>query len=135
MYYQQSYNRPDDLKQAKSSFLRNFGVRKFDKKEDYDVGIYHVLVGQNSGIVKQINFSHTSDPHMNTLFSIKNPNVLAPYLRYSYEANLDLFGNDLFFNKILIISIINYIINIFAEISISVRKRISNLINFIHQIL
>ena len=100
IYYQESLATKDDVLQAKGKFLKNFGLRNFDKKQDYNDGIYHVLVGQNSGIVKQINFSYVSDQALNTLFSMKNPNHLAPYLRYAYEANVELVGNDLFFNKV-----------------------------------
>ena len=99
VYYQESNNNPTDIKQAKSTFLKNFGKRNFNKKEDYNAGIYHVLVGQNTGVVKGINFSYMNDPYLNTLFSMKNPNHLAAYLRYSYEANVDFVGNDLFFGK------------------------------------
>ena len=98
-YYQDNFNNPTTPKQAKASFLKNFGKRNFDKKQDYNDGIYHVLVGQNSGIVQNINFSYVNDEYLNTLFAIRNPNNLAPYLRYSYEARVDFFGNDLFFGK------------------------------------
>jgi len=99
IYYQESLNNPQDIKQAKSAFLKNFGKRNFNKKQDYTDGIYHVLMGQNSGIVKRLNFSYINDPYLNTLFSMKNPNHLAAYLRYSYEASVEFVGNDLFFGK------------------------------------
>ena len=99
IYYQESLNNPQDIKQAKSAFLKNFGKRNFNKKQDYTDGIYHVLMGQNSGIVKGINFSYINDPALNTLFSMRNPNHLVAYLRYSYEASVEFVGNDLFFGK------------------------------------
>ena len=99
VYYQDNFNNPTDLKQSKSSFFKNYGKRNFDKKKDYNDGIYHLFVGQNTGITKGINFSYINDEHLNTLFAIRNPNHLAAYLRYSYEANVEFFGNDLFFGK------------------------------------
>ena len=99
IYYQESLNNPQDIKQAKSAFLKDYGKRNFNKKQDYTNGIYHVLMGQNSGIVKRLNFSYINDPALNTLFSMKNPNHLAAYLRYSYEASVEFVGNDLFFGK------------------------------------
>ena len=99
IYYQESLNNPQDIKQAKSAFLKNFGKRNFNKKQDYTDGIYHVLMGQNSGIVKRLNFSYINDPYLNTLFSMRNPNHLVAYLRYSYEASVEFVGNDLFFGK------------------------------------
>ena len=99
IYYQESLNNPQDIKQAKSAFLKDYGKRNFNKKQDYTDGIYHVLMGQNSGIVKRLNFSYINDPALNTLFSMRNPNHLAAYLRYSYEASVEFVGNDLFFGK------------------------------------
>jgi len=99
IYYQETFNDPNDKKQAKSSFLRKFGERNFNKKKDYEDGIYHVMVGQSSGIVRGINFSYIADPYLNTLFSMRNPNHLAAYLRYSYSADVEFVGNDLFFGK------------------------------------
>ena len=99
VYYQDNFNNPTDIKQSKASFLKNFGERNFDKKQDYNDGIYHVLIGQNTGIVNSINFDYVNDEYLNTLFAIRNPNNLAPYLRYSYEARVSFFGNDLFFGK------------------------------------
>ena len=50
--------------------------------------------------MKSISFSNFSDPYLNTLFAKNNPNQLASYLKYSYEASVNLFGNDLFYNKV-----------------------------------
>jgi len=99
IYYQESYKKEDDLREGKNKFLKNYGMRTFDKKSDYEDGIYHVAMGQSSGIVKSINFSYMNDAYLNTLFAMKNPNHLAAYLKYSYEANIEFVGNDLFFNK------------------------------------
>lgn len=110
LYYQESFSRPDDVREAKASFIRE--NRRFDKKQDYTDGIYHVLMGQNSGIVRQINFSYLSDPNLNTLFAMKNPNHLASYMKYSYEANIDFVGNDLFFDKVNYFAIPNNQFNI-----------------------
>jgi hypothetical protein len=112
IYYQETLGRPEDVKQSKSLFLKDYGKRNFDKKRDYTDGIYHVLMGQNSGIVKQINFSYLADPNLNTLFAMKNPNHLASYMKYSYEANIDFVGNDLFFNKVNYFAIPNNQFNV-----------------------
>lgn len=100
VYYQETHGRPEDSVQAKAAFIKSLGPRNFDKKQDYSDGIYHVLMGQNSGIVKDINFSYLADPNLNTLFALKNPNHLSSYMKYSYEATINLVGNDLFFRKV-----------------------------------
>ncbi len=112
LYYQQSFGRPDDVKQSKALFLKNYGRMRFDKKEDYNLGIYHVLMGQNSGIVKNINFSYMADPNLNTLYAMKNPNHLSSYMKYSYEANIDFVGNGLYFDKVNFFAIPNNQFNV-----------------------
>ena len=99
IYYQDGFNNPTSPKQLKASILRKFQNRNYNKKKDYSEGIYHVYAGQNTGIVKRIDFSYIQDPNLNTALAIRNPNNLAPYLRYSYEARIDFFGNDLFFGN------------------------------------
>ena len=98
-YYQESFNDTSNKKQAKSSFLKRMGKRTFNKKKDFEDGIYHVYAGQIDGIVKSLNFDYINDPYLNTILSMRNPNHLAPYLRYSYGANIQFVGNDLYFGK------------------------------------
>ena len=98
-YYQEAFNNPSNPKQAKSAFLKKFGERTFNKAADYADGIYHVYAGQIDGIVKKLNFTYVNDPYLNTLLAKRNPNHLAPYLRYSYGANVDFVGNNLYFGR------------------------------------
>jgi len=98
-YYQESYDDPSNKKQAKASFLKDFGKRNFNKKKDFEDGIYHVYAGQIDGIVKELSFNYITDPYLHTILAMRNPNHLAPYLRYSYGAEVKFVGNDLYFGK------------------------------------
>jgi len=79
--------------------LKDFGKRSFNKKKDFEDGIYHVYAGQIDGIVKELDFNYITDPYLHTILAMRNPNHLAPYLRYSYGADIKFVGNDLYFGK------------------------------------
>ena len=97
-YYQETYA-DDSLKQASSAFLKRFGEREFNAEKDFSDGIYHVYVGQDSGLVQNVNFSYLNDAYLNTLLALRNPNDLEPYLRYTYKAVLTLAGNNLYYGR------------------------------------
>ena len=100
-YYQEPITAgPDGLKQARSAFLRRFGERDLkNRQKDFEAGIYHVYVGQDSGIVKNANFDYLNDPYLNTFLARTKGNPQEPYLRYSYKANIDFVGNNLYYGR------------------------------------
>ena len=99
-YHQDVDEKTDSTKQAKSVFLRKFGKRdRFDVKRDFEDGIYHAYLGQDSGIVQNIDFSYINEPLLNTVLARQNRNSLEPYLRYSYRADITFFGNNLYFGR------------------------------------
>jgi len=97
-YYQETYA-TDSVKQASSAFLKRFGEREFNAVKDFKDGIYHVYLGQDSGIVQNIRFSYLNDAYLNTLLALRNPNDLEPYLRYTYKAGVTFTGNNLYYGR------------------------------------
>jgi hypothetical protein len=98
-YFQESYPN-NNLKQASSAFLRRFGDRdKYDPERDFKDGIYYVFLGQDAGIVKNVSFSYLNDQYLNTLLARRNRNDLEPYLRYTYKANVEFVGNNLYYGR------------------------------------
>jgi hypothetical protein len=100
-YYQEPFTAgPDGLKQSRSAFLRRFGKRDLkNRQKDFEAGIYYVYVGQDSGIVKNANFDYINDPYLNTHLARTKLNPQEPYLRYSYKANIDFVGNNLYYGR------------------------------------
>ena len=100
LYYYQATNPDNSVRQARSAFLKKHGEReKFDQARDFADGIYYVYLGQSKGIVKVVTFNKLDQPFLNTLLARRNPNDLEPYMRYTYQANVNFVGNNLYFGR------------------------------------
>ena len=70
---------------------------KGDFVEDFNRGIYHMLMGAEKGLVKSINFSKTDQPYLREArFEADALNPLAE-LSAVYKANVKLVGNTMFY--------------------------------------
>ena len=64
-------------------------------ERDAQLGIYHLLMGSDRGLVKQISFKREDAPHMTAArIQADGPGNLA--LRGLYNADVDMFGNSIF---------------------------------------
>ena len=70
-----------------------------NEKTDFDLGIYHVKVGADRGLLKSVNFSRVDFPGRREALMTGDAKLVHQdgYLREKYDAELTFVGNDLFF--------------------------------------
>ena len=72
------------------------GKKSGDYNEDIRRGIYHLFIGKDSGIVKNISFQKTSTPKLAEANFAAQEKSIAQLFR-TYDANVQMYGNTIFF--------------------------------------
>ena len=65
-----------------------------NREEDFNRGIYHLNLGQDAGLVKEINFTKTDQPFLQEMFMTQNMQL--GQIQRLYSADIKLFGNTCF---------------------------------------
>ena len=68
---------------------------KGNKISDSNKGVYHLYLGANKGLVKEINFAAYDIPYRKESLMVESVN-LYNQLRMPYTANIQMFGNNMF---------------------------------------
>tara|TARA_B100001123_G_scaffold298977_1_gene333485 strand:- start:6183 stop:9167 length:2985 start_codon:yes stop_codon:yes gene_type:complete len=78
--------------------LKRVHGRKFDREKDEVDGLFHLFIGNSTGLLETISFSYTDNPDLRTaLVFDKFKDIAFPYLKFAYSANSTLTGNNLFY--------------------------------------
>ena len=78
--------------------LKKTEGRNFNRKKDQEDGMFHVFIGNATGLMETISFSYTDNPHLRTaLVFDKFKDIAFPYLKFAYSASPILTGNNLFY--------------------------------------
>jgi hypothetical protein len=67
-----------------------------NKIEDEQKGIYHFSIGQDYGLLKQVNFKRVDQPGLREAKSLGKETLFLGQFRDRYNADLTLFGNNIF---------------------------------------
>lgn len=72
--------------------------RNLKGKEDDDInkGVFHIRMGTDTGIVKKINFSKVNIPYQREMKAHIEGNHQGTSLKQFYNAEIEMFGNDIF---------------------------------------
>ena len=70
--------------------------RRGDYNEDFKRGIYHLFVGRDAGLVKQVTFNKNSIPGFPEAMYAANERNINQFFRV-YDASIELYGNTMFF--------------------------------------
>jgi hypothetical protein len=73
--------------------------KMFDPKTDFDLGLYHINIGDAKGLLTNISFSHKDNAKLRTAIALQNRDTLAGYFKYTYSASATMVGNSVFFNS------------------------------------
>lgn len=76
-------------------YTSEINAKKGDYNEDFKRGIYHLFVGRDSGLVKEINFSKTNTSKLAEANFLAQEQSIAQFFR-TYDANVNLYGNTMF---------------------------------------
>ena len=69
-----------------------------DRLKDEELGLFHLHIGENRGLLETISFSYTDNQKLRTaLVYDKYKDVSYPYLKYAYSATPSLIGNNMFY--------------------------------------
>lgn len=71
------------------------GDKKGDYNEDFKRGIYHLFIGRDSGLVKEITFNKTDTPKLPEAHFVANERSTNQFFR-TYDAQVSLHGNTMF---------------------------------------
>jgi|10_taG_2_1085330.scaffolds.fasta_scaffold05831_4 hypothetical protein len=75
----------------------DLACKKFDRKKNHKEGLYHIHIGEDKGILRNINFSFQDDAYLRSaLFFDKGKDGTLPFLKYTYNAQPSMMGNNLF---------------------------------------
>ena len=65
--------------------------------EDWDSGIYHFLIGEERGLMKNMKFSREDNARLETVnINAANPENNNSYVRQVYNCDIQMFGNNIF---------------------------------------
>ena len=98
LYYRQFSSPAVDNSEAVSPMLKEIGDRNFNKELDHSDQMYHLTVGEDRGVLKNLDFSAINNPALQSaLLFDKGQDGFQPFLKYPYEGNAAMVGNNLFF--------------------------------------
>ena len=98
LYYRQFSSPAVNDTEAVSPMLKEVGDRNFNKILDHQDQMYHLTIGEDRGLLKNLDFTAIKNPALQTaLLFDKGQDGAQPFLKYPYEGNATMFGNNLFF--------------------------------------
>jgi len=69
----------------------------YDRKKDHKDGLYHLHIGEDKGLLNNINFSYEDDAYLRSaLLFDKGQDGTLPFLKYTYSAQPTMWGNNLY---------------------------------------
>jgi len=97
-YYRQYATTSVTETEAASPLLRDMGQRTFNRMVDHGDGMYHLVVGEDKGPLKKIDFKYIDNSALRTaLWLDKYVDGVSQFLKQPYEATPTMVGNNLFF--------------------------------------
>lgn len=98
LYYRQFSSPAVANTEAVSPMLKDVSGRNFNKVIDHSDQMYHLTIGEDRGVLKNIDFVAIKDPALQSaLLFDKGQDGANPFLKYPYEGTAAMFGNNLFF--------------------------------------
>ena len=76
-------------------YTSDVGAKSGDYNEDFKRGIYHLFVGRDTGLVREIKFNKSTTPKLPEANVTSQENSIAQFFR-TYDANVKLHGNTMF---------------------------------------
>ena len=76
-------------------YTSDISAKKGDYNEDFKRGIYHLFIGRDAGLVREIKFNKSNTPKLPEANVTAQENSIAQFFR-TYDANVKLHGNTLF---------------------------------------
>lgn len=67
-----------------------------DEKDDLSKGVLHFRMGTETGIIKKVNFERMNTPYQREMIARQEGRGFGTSLKQFYNANVEMFGNDIF---------------------------------------
>ena len=97
VFYGQMITEQIIKEQKVTNLFNKIGDRTLTRDDDHGDGMYHINIGEDRGILLDINFQHQNDDALQTaLLFDKNQDTAVPFLKAIYESTPMMFGNNLF---------------------------------------
>jgi len=96
-YYRQKSSPSVNDTEAVGPLMTDMGQRTFNRWKDHSDGMYHLMVGEDRGILRQIDFSYMDNSALRTALWLENlVDSAAKFLKQPYQASPTMIGNNLF---------------------------------------
>ncbi len=79
-----------------TAWYDNKGDLKGNKKKDYEKGIYHLPLGRDRGLIKNMSFSSVDNEHLHA-YRVMSTYKRTQQFRLPYNCNISMIGNPYFF--------------------------------------
>ena len=96
-YYRQKSSPSVNDTEAAGPLMTDMGQRTFNRWKDHSDGMYHLVVGEDRGILTQIDFSYMDNSALRTALWLDTlVDSAAKFLKQPYESTPTMIGNNLF---------------------------------------
>jgi len=97
LYYRQFATPTGGDTEAVTPMLQSMGERNFNRWKDHRDGMYHLVVGEDRGILKTIDFSYLDNSGLRTALWLDTlVDSAAKFLKQPYQASPTMIGNNLY---------------------------------------